>query len=58
MLNPLLDSVVSCDLDGVWDLEAAFDEHRDEGDEFMFSSGISSLLLTRGLESRDFGVPE
>lgn len=55
MLKPLLESVVS--LDGVCDLEGAVDEHRDEGDEFIFSSGISSLL-TRGLESRDLGVPE
>lgn len=55
MLNPLLESVDN--LDGVCDLDAAFEEHRDDGDEFKFSNGISSLL-TRGLESRDFGVPE
>lgn len=54
-LLPLLESVVS--LDGVCDRDAAVDEHRDDGDEFKFSSGISSLL-TRGLISRDFGVPE
>lgn len=51
---PLLESVVS--LDGVCDREGTFDEHRDEGEEFKFSSGISSF--TRGLESRDLGVPE
>lgn len=55
MLNPLLESVVS--LEGVCDREAEFDEHLDDGDEFRCSSGISSLL-TRGLESLDFGVPE
>lgn len=43
-------------LDGVWDLDAEFDEHRDEGEELRFSSGISSLVITRGLESLDFGV--
>lgn len=52
-LKPLLESVVN--LEGVCDREAVFDEHLDE--LLKFSSGISSLL-TRGLESRDFGVPE
>lgn len=55
MLNPLLESVVN--LEGVCDREAEFDEHLDEGEEFKFSNGISSLLA-RGLESLDFGVPE
>jgi hypothetical protein len=50
-LRPLFDSVAN--LDGVCDLE----EHLDEGVEFIFSIGISSLL-TRGLESRDLGVPD
>lgn len=54
-VSPLLESVVS--LDGVCDLDGALDEQRDDGDEFKFSRGISSLL-TRGLESRVFGVPE
>lgn len=54
-LNPLLESVDS--REGVCDLDGTFDEHRDDGLEFKFSNGISSLL-TRGLESRDFGVPE
>jgi hypothetical protein len=47
-------------LDGVWDLEGAFDEHRDDGLELRFSRGISSDIGrdTRGLESLDFGVPE
>jgi hypothetical protein len=53
--RPLLESVDS--REGVCDRDATFEEHLDEGDEFKFSSGISSLL-TRGLESRDFGVPE
>lgn len=53
-LKPLLESVPN--LDGVCDREAAFEEHRDDGDEFIFSRGISSLL--RGLPSRDFGVLE
>lgn len=44
-------------LDGVCEREGAFDEHRDDGDEFKFSRGISSFP-TLGLESRDFGVPE
>lgn len=34
-----------------------FDEHLDDGLELRFSRGISSFF-TRGLESRDFGVPE
>lgn len=54
-LSPLLESVES--LDGVCDLDGALDEHRDDGDEFKFSKGISSLLA-RGLESLDLGVPE
>lgn len=33
------------------------EEHLEEGDEFKFSNGMSSLL-TRGLESLDLGVPE
>lgn len=53
-LKPLLESVPN--LDGVCDREAAFEEHLDDGDEFIFSRGISSLL--RGLPSRDFGVLE
>lgn len=44
-------------LDGVWDLDGTLDEHREDGLELRFSKGISSLL-TRGLASRDFGVPE
>lgn len=55
MLSPLLESVVN--LEGVCDREAEFDEHLDEGEEFKFSNGISSLLA-RGLDSLDFGVPE
>lgn len=51
----MLESVDS--RDGVWDLEAGFEEHLDEGVEFKFSSGISSLL-TLGLPSLDLGVPE
>lgn len=54
-LSPLLESVDS--LDGVWDLEAGLEEHLDEGDEFRFSKGISSLL-TLGLPSLDLGVPD
>jgi hypothetical protein len=55
MLRPLLESVDS--LDGVWEREGTVDEHRDDPAELRFSRGISSLLM-RGLESRDFGVPE
>lgn len=55
MLRPLLESVES--LDGVCDREGAADEHLEDPAEFKCSRGISSLL-TRGLESRDFGVPE
>lgn len=54
-LSPLLDSVDN--LEGVCDLEAALDEHLDDGLELRCSRGISSLF-TRGLESLDFGVPE
>lgn len=54
-LKPLLESVVN--REGVCDREAEFDEHLEEGEEFRFSNGISSLL-TRGLDSLDFGVPE
>jgi hypothetical protein len=54
ILSPLLESVDS--LEGVCDLDGAAEEHLDEPAEFKFSSGISSL--SRGLESRDFGVPE
>lgn len=43
-------------LDGVCDLDAEFEEHLDDGDEFKFSIGISSLLTTLGLASLDLGV--
>ena len=55
MLRPLLESVES--LEGVCERDGTFEEHRDDPAELRFSRGISSLL-TRGLESRDFGVPE
>lgn len=55
MLNPLLESVDN--LEGVCDLDGTLEEERDDGLEFRFSNGISSLLM-RGLDSRDLGVPE
>lgn len=56
--RPFVESVTN--LEGVCDLEGAFDEQRDDGLEFRFSRGISSDIgrETRGLESLDFGVPE
>lgn len=56
--RPFDESVTN--LEGVWDLDGAFEEHLDDELECKFSRGISSDIGrdTRGLESLDFGVPE
>lgn len=57
-LTPLTAASSDDILAGVWDLEAEAEEHLDDGEEFKCSMGISSLLTTLGLESRDLGVFE